>query len=172
MPRRTTRLLLGIGLLALSLVGCEDQAGDYVAVSSISENGFAKHNKAMLALNGRKLSLWGYVDHGNLFPIDHTRQGPAARPEHDQPAKPRWRFNLKGRPDDPTGHSFAVRVIIDSGRNALIRTFLEDARRGRPTKVFVTGTLVTFHAPTAGRLLVGLSMNVESSQDILLDAKP
>ena len=79
-----------------------------------------------------------------------------------------WRFNLKARPGDETGESFAVHVRNDSGRAALLDAFVADARLRRPTKVFLQGRVFSFDAPTEGATLTGLHIEVLSSQDIRL----
>ena len=59
-------------------------------------------------------------------------------------------------------------VAVDPGRDELLKVFLADARAGRPTKVYLEGSLLTFDAPTNGRLLHGLRMELQSSRDIRL----
>jgi hypothetical protein len=63
-----------------------------------------------------------------------------------------------------------VHVPDDAGRVDLLRRFVADARAGRATKVFVTGTLLTFEAPTQVRDLIGLYLVLGSSRDIRLAA--
>jgi hypothetical protein len=63
-----------------------------------------------------------------------------------------------------------VHVPGDAGREDLLQRFVVDARAGRPTKVFVTGRLLTFEAPTQFSGLNGLYLEVGSSQDIRLAA--
>ena len=48
--------------------------------------------------------------------------------------------------------------------------FVADAQAGRPSKVFVSGRLATFDAPSSDRVRTGLIMEVQSSDDILLEA--
>ena len=64
-----------------------------------------------------------------------------------------------------------VRVPNDPGRDNLLRTFVADAKAGRPTKVFVKGTLHAFDAPTNGITLTGLYLELGSSGDICLELK-
>jgi hypothetical protein len=79
-----------------------------------------------------------------------------------------WCFDLKARENDEAGHSFAVHVPADDGRDDLLRAFLADARAQRPTRVFLKGRLFTFDAPTNVATRSGLYMQLQSSQDILL----
>ena len=81
-----------------------------------------------------------------------------------------WRFNLKANSGDATGESFAVNVSNDAGRDDLLLAFVADAQAGRPSKVFVSGRLATFDAPSSDRVRTGLTMDVQSSSDILLEA--
>jgi hypothetical protein len=83
-----------------------------------------------------------------------------------------WRFNLKARADDDTGQSFAVHVPNDAGRNDLLRAFVADARAQRPTRVFITGRLTTFEAPSSDRVRTGLTIEVQSSNDVSPEAPP
>ncbi len=64
------------------------------------------------------------------------------------------------------GHSFAVHVPNDEVRDTLLRVFVEDARKQKPTKVFLKGTLYTHEAPTQVSKLTGLYIKVSSPKDI------
>ena len=155
--------------ISLLLAGCQQQVGDYAAASSLSRNGFARDGAALSQADGREVKLWGYVDPTNLYG-DASAQailgdwwtGPG-------PDASTWRFNLKAGANDDAGQSFAVHVPNDPGRDDLLRVFVADANAQETTKVFVTGRLVTFEAPTSDGVRTGLIMEVRSSDDILLE---
>ncbi|MGB5833606.1 MAG: hypothetical protein WBG92_16655, partial [Thiohalocapsa sp.] len=77
-------------------------------------------------------------------------------------------FDLLGRPDAAPGRGVPVLVPNDSGRDALLRTFSEDAGAGRATRVCARGRLVGTPAPTNLRTLTALSLRARSSGDIWL----
>ncbi|MGD9295854.1 MAG: hypothetical protein PVG47_00535 [Chromatiales bacterium] len=66
------------------------------------------------------------------------------------------------------GHSFPVHVPDDAGRDKLLRVFVEDARKQKPTEVYLKWRLFTHKAPTQFSDLTGLHLEVRSSQDIQL----
>ena len=153
---------------ATTLLRCK-VAGGYLPATAIARNGFLIDRPAGAEAVPREIKLWGFVDHGNLYGDAGAKEilrewwggeGPDARS---------WRFNLKGDVNDAVGDSFPVHVLNDSGRDALLRLIVADARAGRPTKVFVTGKMFTFHAPTQTLDLTGLYLQLRSSQDIQLD---
>ena len=161
------RILLVVVLL--SIAGCGEPAGGYLPATAIARNGFLIDQPAGAEAVPREIKLWGFVDHGNLYGDAGAKEilrewwggeGPDARS---------WRFNLKGDVNDAVGDSFPVHVLNDSGRDALLRLIVADARAGRPTKVFVTGKMFTFHAPTQILDLTSLYLQLRSSQDIRLD---
>ncbi len=161
---RISRLLIFIAVILAA--GCYEQTGDYVAVSSISRDGFAR--QIAQSVDGRVVKLWGYVDHSNLYGDDGAHEilenwwsGPG-------PDDHTWRFNLKAGADDAAGHSFPVHVPNDAGRDDLLRTFLADARTQQPTRVFVTGRLYTFDAPGNVTTRTGLYMEAASAHDVVL----
>ena len=133
--------------------------GGYVSASSFSKKGFAKNRKQALANRGKVLKVWGYVDGSNVFPKDFG---------DNQPEK--WRFHLKAKPGDQVGESFAIHIPVDDGHDKLVALFETNDRRGKPTRVFVTGIISTFDAPRNFDKKTGLFMNVNSSKDILLKA--
>ncbi len=156
-------------LCALALAACSPRVGDYGAASAISRNGFAVNGEEIRRLDGKEVKLWGYVDHGNLYGDDAVKQllgdwWSGAGPDADT-----WQFNMKANAGDKVGQSFAVRVRNDAGRDALLEHFLADAEAQRPTRVFVTGTLSAFDAPTNAATQTGFSLDVASSQAIRLD---
>jgi hypothetical protein len=63
-----------------------------------------------------------------------------------------------------------VRVPNDPGRDQLLWAFAADARAGRPTRVFVTGRIYPFVAPTNTSTLTGLYLEPRSSREIRLDS--
>jgi hypothetical protein len=166
-------MLIGL-VIALGMVGCDHPVDDrivdgYVAVSSISRNGFARNAVELSDLQGQEIHLWGFVDHSNLYGDESAKVILQEWWSGDGPMADTWRFSPKGHADDAAGQSFSVTVPNDAGRDQLLRAFLADARAQRPTQVFVTGQLFTFDAPTNMTTYQGLSMEVQSSQDILLD---
>jgi hypothetical protein len=162
-------------VIATLMAGC-DQPADaplvdgYVAVSSISRNGFARNDAELQNLQGQDVRLWGFVDPSNLYGDDSAKQILPEWWSGEGPTATTWSFNLKGHPDDAAGQSFSVQVPNDAGRDQLLRAFVADARAQRPTRVFVTGRLFTFDAPTNVTTRQGLYMEVQSSQDVRLEA--
>lgn len=162
-------LQLIVPLIGSCLLGCQDSVGDYVAASAISRNGLARNGNAINALDGREIAVWGFVDHGNLYGDAGARAILGDWWSGDGPTPTRWRFNLKARADDATGHSFPVRVPNDRGRDDLLKRFVAHARAGKSTKVFLKGRVSIFAAPTNVVPLTGLSLELTSSRDILFD---
>ncbi len=156
-------------LAAAWLAGCDQPRGQYLSASSIARKGFVLDHQSISDMQGGPVRLWGFVDHGNLYGDGRAKGVLAEWWSGDGPDADTWRFDLKAEADDPVGHSFAVLIANDAGREDLLERFVADARARRATKVFVTGRLFTFHAPTQTRDLTGLYLQVRSSQDILLD---
>ncbi len=153
-------LFLIILIAPLLLGGCVDKSmGGYVPASSFSKKGFAKNRKEALAHRGKVLKVWGYVDGGNVFPKDWG---------DNQPGK--WRFHLKAKPSDDVGQSFSIHIPVDDGHDGLVALFEANDLVDKPTRVFVTGILSTFDAPMNFVTKTGLSMDVNSSKDILFKA--
>lgn len=142
---------------------------DYMAASSISRDGFAIDDDEIRQLDGQEVMLWGYVDPGNLYGDDSARAILEDWWSGAGPDATTWRFNLKANAGDEVGKSFAVQVANDAGRDALLRRFVADARAQQPTRVFVTGRLTTFEAPFGDRVRTGLTLDVQSSSDIILE---
>jgi hypothetical protein len=162
-------ILLATLLASLFLVACQQPVGDYVAASSLSRNGFARDGAALRGADGQEVKLWGFVDHGNLYGDEGAKAILGDWWSGDGPDASTWRFNLKAQADDAVGDSFAVTVPNDAGRDDLLRQFAADAQAGRPTKVFVTGRLATFDAPSSDGVRTGLTMDVQSSGDIFIE---
>lgn len=161
-------LILVLLVIATSLVGCNKPTGDYIAVSSISNHGFARNEKELQRRYGQEIQVWGFVDHSNMYGNKDVKEILGEWWSGDGSSTTTWSFNLKANEDDKAGSSFSVCVPNDQGRDNLLRTFLADARAKRSTKVFVKGKLFTFNAPTNLIVLKGLYMKVQSSQDILI----
>jgi len=155
-------------VVALLLAGCSQQVGDYVAASSISRNGFARDGNKMRKVDGQEIKIWGFVDHDNLYGDEGAKEILADRWSGDGPSPATWRFDLKAKADDEAGHSFSVHIPNDQRRDDLLKAFVADARAGKPTRVFVTGRIFTFDAPTNVTPLTGLYMELQSSDDIRL----
>jgi hypothetical protein len=153
----------------LFLAGCNQPMGDYVAASSISSNGFARDAEAMHRLDGQEIRVWGFVDSGNIYGDADAKEILGDLWSGDGPDAATWRFNLKADPGDKMGNSFPVLVPNDPGRDELLRAFKADANAHKPTKVFVKGKLHTFDAPTNTGALTGLTIELRSSNDILLE---
>ena len=152
--------VLLILIVPLFLGGCKDKPiGGYVPASSFSKKGFAKNREQVLALRGKVLKVWGYVDGGNVFPKDWGDK---------QPGK--WRFKLKAKPSDDVGQSFSIHIPVDDRHDELVALFEATDFADKPTRVFVTGKLSTFDAPMNFVRKTGLIMDVNSSKDIFLKA--
>lgn len=154
-------------IVLASLAGCDSRIDDAVAASAITQDGFAKDDAQMRALEGRELRLWGFVDHGNLYGDDGARAILGEWWSGAGPTDDTWRFHLKAHADDAVGRSFAVDVGNDAGRDALLRRIVTDARAGRPTRVVLTGTVATFAAPTGLGTCTGVTLKVASSDAIV-----
>ena len=150
------------------LSACDAQIAGYTAASTITKGGFVRSGVQTPMVHGGEIKVWGFVDHGNLYGDEGAKRILAEWWGGEGPSAASWRFNLKARPGDETGESFAVHVRNDSGRAALLDAFVADARLRRPTKVFLQGRVFSFDAPTAGATLTGLHIEVLSSQDIRL----
>ncbi len=145
--------------LPLLLGGCVDKSvGGYIPASSFSKKGFAKNREQALANRGKVIKVWGYVDGDNVFSKEW---------EDDSPEK--WRFDLKAKPWDDVGQSFSIHVPVDDGHDELVTLFVANHLINKPTRVFVTGRISTFDAPMNFVRKTGLSMDVNSSKDILLE---
>jgi len=164
--------IVGLLLTASIFIGCSQQIGEYEAASSISRNGFAKDAKELRARQGQEIAVWGYIDHANVYGDAGTEAILGEWWSGDGPDAAAWQFNVMANEEDAVGNSFAVLVPNDAGRDALLERFVADARAQKPTKVFVTGTLNTFDAPTAETSLTGLFIQAHSSSDVVLDSPP
>lgn len=164
---RPTGLLL---LAATVLAGCIERVGEYLPVAAIAHNGFLSDERTVAEMQGRNVRLWGFVDQGNLYGDADAKRVLGEWWSGEGPDAGTWRFGLKAGQDDPVGHSLPVNVPNDAGRDALLAAFRADADSGRPTRVFLQGRLRTYAAPTQFRSLIGIVLEVPSSQAIRLNA--
>jgi len=155
-------------VVASLFAGCDERLAGYVAASSITEEGFARDAKELREADGREIKLWGFLDQRNIYGDGSAREILQEWWSGDGPDAATWRFDLKAQENDEAGHSFAVRVPNDAGRDRLLEMFVADARARRPTRVFVQGRVFAFDAPTNVVTRTGLYMRLQSSQDILL----
>jgi hypothetical protein len=153
------------------LLGCDQRIGEHVAASSIVQNGFARDAQAMRDVHGQEIRVWGFVDQGNLYGDAVVKQILGDWWSGEGPTATDWRFDLKAEAHGDTGHGLQVRVPNDAERDRLLRDIVADARAGRPTRVFVTGKLYAFPAPTNATTLTGLYLEPRSSREIRLDLK-
>ncbi|HIK43334.1 MAG TPA: hypothetical protein IGR64_00435 [Leptolyngbyaceae cyanobacterium M65_K2018_010] len=155
--------------MTLLLVGgCQGTIQGYRSASAISQDGFARNSLELEQLQGQNIKVWGFVDHSNIYGDEGTKAILGDWWSGEGPDEDTWRFNVMAKAGD-RGRSFAVHIPNDQGRDQLLRAFLADANAQRPTRVFVTGKLVTFEAPTNIATLRGLYLEVPSSRDILLE---
>ena len=166
---RYVGIVIMLVVTAFFLVGCSEQIGDYTAASSISENGFARDEKQMRELDGQEIRIWGFVDQANMYGDEGAKEILGDWWSGDGPSATTWLFNLKAREDDEAGQSFAVQVPNDAGRDDLLKVFVADAKAQKPTRVFLTGRIFTFAAPSNAVSRTGLYMELQSSHDILLE---
>jgi hypothetical protein len=150
------------------ITGCDEHLDGYIPVKEIARKGFLIEQQATGEFSGKEVRLRGYVDHGNLYGDNGVREILREWWAGEGPDAGSWRFNLKADADDALGHSFPVHVPDDAGADELLRKFVADARKQKPTKVFLKGTLFTYEAPSQGSTLTGLYLEVGSSQDIQL----
>lgn len=157
---------------ALCLTACEGASDEYVAAAAITRDGLARDGAELSAMQGENIRVWGYVDEGNLYSDGTGREilGDLWSGEPRNPAT--WRFDMKAHRTDDTGHSFAVIVRNDDGRDALLRTIVANAEAGRSTRAYVTGTVRTFAAPANAITRTGLYLEVAGSQAIALETPP
>jgi hypothetical protein len=139
-----------------------------MAASSITDKGFAQTGRHGQPIAGQEIKVWGFVDHSNIYGDEAAKQILGDWWSGAGPDATTWRFNLMAKEHDQ-GHSFAIYVPNDQGRDELLKAFLTDAKAQKPTQVFVQGKLFSFAAPTNINTLTGLYIEVESSDDILLE---
>jgi hypothetical protein len=156
-------------LAAIGLAGCGERIGEYLPVSAIARGGFVRDESTVAEVHGREVRVWGFVDQGNLYGDADAKRVLGEWWSGEGPDPYHWRFDLKAQVDDPVGHSFQVLVPNDAGREDLLGRLVADARARRATKIFVTGRLFTFQAPTQILDPTGLYLQLRSSQDIRLD---
>ena len=152
----------------ISHTECSEPLPGSVPVSSFTHSGFVSSEGRVESLLGREIAIWGFVDQQNLFGDDDTKLILGDWWAGYGPDSAIWQFKLKAHENDHAGQSFAVQVPNDLLRDDLLRLFVRDAEAGQPTKVYLTGIISTFPAPTNARTLLGLSMELQSSRDIRL----
>ena len=147
---------------------CYDKSRTDFAATELTRRGFVRDQVRARGLEGHTIRVSGFVDHANLYGDRGAREilGDWWSGEDNDPAT--WRFKLKAHPNDEAGHSFAVHVRNDPDRRALLSAIAEDARVGRATKVYVTGTLRTFAAPTNAVMQTGIYLEVKTSSGVEL----
>jgi hypothetical protein len=159
-------------LVTLTIAACDARHGDYLPAASLVEDGFVRRLPTGDALDARRIKLWGFVDHLNIYADGGTRDVLGQWWAGEGPAPDTWRFDLKAEEDARVGQSFAVHVPNDPGRDAVLAAFARDARAGRPTKVFLHGIVHTFAAPMNLNTRTGLYLVLDSSADVLMQAPP
>ena len=121
-------IIFFVAVSSVFTYGCHERMGDCTAVSSISQNGFARNREQLLSMAGQQVKVWGYVDPSNMYGDEQTRKLLGEWWSGDGPTPDTWRFDLKGEAGDRAGHSIQVIVPNDGGRDALLRAFSADAR--------------------------------------------
>jgi hypothetical protein len=162
--RPVSMLRLGMVLLA---IGCGSASG-YETAAELSRNGFARDRLALRQIEGEVITVSGFVDHGNLYGDESARARLGAWWGGAGPNSSHWRFHLKAHSDDAIGQSFAVHVVNDTGRDALLTAFVVDAQAGQPTLVCVSGRLIVFDAALNNHTLTGLRLEVSSARAVRL----
>lgn len=170
-PVRAQRLTLVMLVAAALSPGCTERVGGYLPISSLAKDGFARNGESVRQLNGRTVRVWGFVDDRNLYADSSARPilGNWWGDEGHDPAT--WRFDLMAKADDQVGQGVQVHVANDQGRDDLLRAFADNAREGKPTRVFVEGRLFTFDAPTNAITLTDLYLKVGASQGVRLQPR-
>lgn len=163
--RLLAHLCLGV-LVVVCLVGCEEPEGEFLAASAVARGGFARNGAELRGAHGREIRLWGYVDYANLYGDAGAREILGEFWSGEGPDATTWRFDLKAGEDDAAGQSFAVHVPNDDRRDEVLRVFVANAKAGKSTKVFLSGRLFTFAAPTNVRTVTGLYLELQSAADI------
>ncbi|MFM1892335.1 MAG: hypothetical protein RLZ44_1412 [Pseudomonadota bacterium] len=159
-------------LIVVSMAGCGQAVDGYIAASAISADGFAKRQAVSDLAQDRPVKLWGFVDHHNLYGDARAREVLGGWWGGEGPKPGTWRFDLKARAEDSVGKSFAVYVPNDPGRDRILERFVQDATSQRPTKVFLSGRISTFEAPTNLATPLGLYLELQSSADIRFAPAP
>ena len=88
-------LILAALVVMTYLTGCNNSIGDYMASSSISEDGFAKDEQQIRELHGQEVKVWGFVDHSNLYGDEDAKEILEDWWSGYGPDSSIWRFNLK-----------------------------------------------------------------------------
>ncbi len=160
------------GILFLSILllsGCIKPLPEiegHMPLADIVKKGFARDKKFMLRQEGREIRIWGYVDHANIS----LKQGTIEKqplnwdtPGNDEVSY----FDLKARQTDGPGESIRIRIAGDPGPYKDLFNKLRDMETSdRQAWVLVTGIVRTFEAPTNTGLLIGVSIDVTSPENV------
>ena len=159
---------LGMLVCLAGFTACGDTPEADFAAADLTRRGFMRDEALARRLDGHTIRVSGFVDHANLYGDRGAREilGDWWSGEGSDPAA--WRFNLKAHPNEEAGHSFAVHVGNDPDRRSRLSAIVEDARAGRTTRVYVTGTLRRFDAPTNAVAKTGLYLEVGASSGVVL----
>jgi len=158
----------------LSLAGCLPPRPDIVADEPVplwrlARHGYAIDPALIRSLDGRRLTIWGYLDVANIA-VRRDRFPGLERGWWLPPTAPHPYFDLKSRIDDKTGES--TRVLIVANEQAFrpfFQRLLTLARRDPPgLRIEVTGTLRPFEAPTNFRSATGFVVEVDDPAGIRL----
>ena len=87
--------------------------------------------------HGREILVWGFVGPGNLYGDEGAKMILEECWSGEGSSAGTWRFNLKAHAEDKSGQSFPVYVPKDPGRDNLLKAFVAEAGKSRPTRVFV-----------------------------------
>lgn len=161
--------LLTCLLCVAFLTACVEESDRYVAAAEITHHGFAGDGAALHDLDGRTIRVSGFVDPANLYGDAAARAVLAEWWAGEARDAATWSFNVKARESDGPGQSFTVFVRTDDGWDVLLTRIVADARAGRTTEVFVTGTLRTFEAPLNAVTRTGLYLESPGSNEVRLD---
>jgi len=97
------RFMFIMFFIAALLFGCNEQMGDYIAASSISEKWFALDSAEMRKAHGQVIKIWGFVDYSNMYGNHDAKTILGGWWSGEGPNSTTWRFNLKTKQDDKAG---------------------------------------------------------------------
>jgi len=151
------------------LSGCIRQLPEtdgHMALANLVKRGYARDKEYIRNQEGSEIRIWGYVDHANISlsegtienkPLDWTIL------KNDGGSY----FDLKARLNDDAGESIRIRIIGSEEQYKEVFKKLRDMRTVNPqTPALVTGIMRTFEAPTNTGLLIGVSIDLESPENI------
>jgi len=163
-------------LLLTVTVACQPRhpetvTGKVVPLARLARHGFAINKNFIRSLNGRIITIRGYLDAANIaLRSEEFPDLPSGMQVHLPDDSPY--FNLKARIEDNPGDS--VRVLV-SGDPVMFHTLFSRllvlARSERPkTPIIVTGRLHSFDAPMNFVGAVGFQLEVKNPSDIVIVA--